>query len=201
MRHMFVGLTAVVVSVGVMSAASQGRNFSGTWTIDLEKTMAERQASGAAGAGGGGVISGGMVAAGGGGGGVAVARSGGSGGTGGGFGGGVIAASGGGGGGTMVARAGGSGGGGDTVITLSATALTMDVGDVRTVYPLNGAEVALTAGANPARATAVWDGDTVVITTTVDRPTGQTTSTARWSVDGDWLVRDSGVKVFYKRKS
>src|SRR6187455_3025218 len=88
-------IAAVLMTVGL---GAQGRNFSGTWTVDSEKTMAAGGgvggARGAAGGGGvmvaraagdtgavaGGVATTGGGRGGGGGGAVAVARSGGAGG-------------------------------------------------------------------------------------------------------------------------
>src|SRR5688572_2031841 len=43
MRNMCLGITAVVVTVGMVSVNAQGRNFSGTWVVDSEKTMAAMQ--------------------------------------------------------------------------------------------------------------------------------------------------------------
>lgn len=208
MKNMYVGLAAIVVSVSAVSAASQGRNFSGTWTVDAQKTAEARRASGGGGAmimaGGVGAAGGVMVGGGGGGmgsagGGAAVARSGGSGGSGGGFGGAMVAGSGSAGGGAVMARAGGAGMNSDTVITLTSASFTIEVGETSTTYPLNGTEVTLPSR-NNAHAKAVWDGDTIVITTTVDLPNGPVTSTTKWHMDGDSLVRETGAKTFYKRK-
>lgn len=55
MRQMAV-MAALAVGMSVMSVAAQGRNFSGTWVVDAEKTAA---AAPAGGGGGGAVISGG----------------------------------------------------------------------------------------------------------------------------------------------
>lgn len=180
MRHMYVGLAAIVVSVGVVSAASQGRNFSGTWTVDMQKTMEARQSGGGAG----------MIVASGAGGGMAA--------------GGVMTGGGGmgsGGGGAVAARSGGAGGAmADTVITLTATTFTIEVGETITAYPINGTEITVPARNVSAHAKAVWEGDTIVITTTIDLPNGPTTATAKWALEGDSLVRETGSKLYYKRK-
>jgi hypothetical protein len=194
---MYVGLAAIVVSVGVMSAAGQGRSFSGTWVIDSEKTIAAMSASG-----GGGAISGG------GGGGAAMVRSGGSGG------GAVSAGAGGGtGGGMAVASAGGGGGVGggggamvrsttspDTIIAMDASTFSVEANGVKTSYPLNGAEVAVDVRGAAGRAKASWQGDVLVVSTTVESPNGPVTSVVRWSMEGDSLVRETARKSYYKRK-
>lgn len=197
MRHMCVGLAAIAVSVGVMSAASQGRSFSGTWVVDSEKTMAA------------------MPAGGGGAGGAVIARSGGSGGSmapAGGVavgGGGGVARGSGGGGGVAVMSAGGTGGGmvaragtgsSDTIIRLDATTFSLEAGGAKTAYPLNGTEVPVEVRGIGGHGRAAWEGDTLVITTTLDSPNGPVTSVARWSMDGDSLVRETARKTYYKRK-
>jgi hypothetical protein len=166
---MFVGLTAIAVSVGTLSVAAQGRNFSGTWVVDSEKTMAAMAA-----AGGGGT----MTAAGGGGGAV-VARSGGGGGRGGG-----------------MASAGST----DTVISLDGTAFSLETGGVKTVYPLNGTEVLVEVRGVTGKGQAAWQGDVLTITTTLDSPNGPVTSSTKWSMEGDSLVRETARKAYYKRK-
>lgn len=205
MRNMCVGITAIVVTVGMASVGAQGRNFSGTWVIDSEKTMAAMQAAvgemtGAvvARSGGGGGRGGAMVSAGGGGGvaGGAVARSGGGGGV----------ASAGSGGGTMTAAGGGGGRGGavgvatDTVITLDASTFSTDIGGIHTSYPLNGSEVTIQLRNSEARAKASWKGDTLVIEQTINSPNGPVTSTTSWFLEGDSLVRETTRKTYYKRK-
>ena len=186
MRNMFVGLTAIVVSVGVMAAAAQGRGFSGTWVVDLEKTMAAMAASGGGGQGGA------VMARGGGGvvGGIAVAGAGGGGGRGRG---GAVA-----GGGGVIARGGTATS--DTVISLDATTLSIEAGGVKTSYPVNGTDVAVSVRGITGHARAAWEGDTLVITTTLDGPNGPVTSVARWSMEGESLVRETVRKTYYKRK-
>lgn len=213
MRNMSLGLTAFVVSVGMVSVSAQGRNFSGTWVIDSEKTMAAAQASGespeARVIAGGGGAGGAVVSAGGGGGmgGAVIARSGS--GTGGGAAvaggrGGAVGSVSGGGGGTLVASAGGGGTrvavNTDMVITMDANTFTTDTAGLHTSYPLNGNEVTVQLRNSEARAKANWKGDTLVIETTVETPTGPLVSTTSWFLEGDSLVRQTTRKTYYKRK-
>jgi hypothetical protein len=206
MRNMSLGITAFVVSVGIVSVSAQGRSFSGTWVIDSEKTMAAAQSSGEPGtraiAGSGG--EGRIVASGGTGGaaagGVAEAR------TRSGSGGGGAATAGGGGRVIAAPAAGGSGGrvgavvSTDTVITMDANNFITDIGGVRTSYPLNGSEVAVQLRNSEGRARASWKGDTLVIETTLETPTGPLVSTTSWYLEGDSLVRLTNRKTYYKRK-
>ena len=216
------GVTAVIVCVSVsgMSAAGQGRSFSGTWVVDAEKTMeARREAmanspTGVVVAGGGGGGRGGAVATGGGGG--TMVASGGGGGAvvsrGGGAGGGTMVASGGGGG---VAVAGGGGGGGrggviasvaggsassETIIALDSSAFSIAIGGVRTSYPLNGSEVVVQMRGAEGRAHASWAGDKLVIETTMDTANGPVVNRTSWFIEGDALVRETASKTYYKRK-
>jgi hypothetical protein len=194
MRNICVGIAAIAVSVGTMSVAAQGRNFSGTWVVDSEKTMAAAEAAGM-GSGGGT-----MVARSGGGAGGAV---------------GAVAAAGGGESRRMIASGGeavgtrSAGGGGavggvmvsaDTVITMDGTSFSIEQGGTKTSYPLNGTEVAVTVRNYSGKARATWQGDTLVITQTVDMPNGPVTSSTNWSMEGDSLLRESGRKTYYKRK-
>lgn len=180
MRQMVV-MTALAVGVSVMSVAAQGRNFSGTWVIDAEKTAAAAPAAG--GGGGGAVVSRSMA----GGGGGAV---------GGGVGGGAMS---GGGGGGVVTRSMASGSS-DTVITLDASTFTIEVGGVKTSYPTNGTETAIEVRGVSGRATAKWQGDVLTITSTIDAANGPVTSTQSWSMEGESLVRETARKTYYKRK-
>ncbi len=207
MRNMSLGITAFVVSVGMISVGAQGRNFSGTWVIDGDKTMAAIQASGETGGamvarGGGGGAGGGVavggVMSGGGGGSVAVARGSG----GGGMGGGVASA---GSGGAVMSAGGGGGRGGvvvssDTVLSIDANTFSTDIGGIHTSYPLNGSEVTVQLRSGEARARASWKGDTLVIEQTIDSPNGPVTSTTSWFLEGDSLVRQTARKTYYKRK-
>jgi hypothetical protein len=206
MRNMSLGITAFVVSVGMISVGAQGRSFSGTWVIDSEKTAAAAQAAGdqatmtaRPGGSGGRVMSGGS-------GGSSVAATGG-GGTGtrsiAGGGGGVMV---GGTGGAAAATAGGGGGGGrvvinaDTVIAIDANTFSTTIGGVHTSYPLNGTEVTVQLRNTEARAKASWKGDMLVIETTMETANGPMTSTTSWFIEGDSLVRLTTRKTYYKKK-
>ena len=179
MRNMSLGITAFVVSVGMISVGAQGRNFSGTWVIDSETTMAAMQASGEivarSGGGGAGGARGGVVSAGGTGGGVMSA-----------------AGVGGGRGRVMVST--------DTVMTIDATTFSTDIAGIHTSYPLNGSEVTVQLRNGEARARALWKGDMLVIEQTIDSPNGPVTSTTSWFLEGESLVRLTTRKTYYKRK-
>ncbi len=183
------GVAAVAVCLSVLSLSAQGRNFSGTWVVDTEKTLA------AATSGGGGGGRGGVAVAGGGGGGGGSMGAGVSGG---------VAVAGGGGGGRGGARGGGAVGGGavsmDTVITLDRTTFTIETSTQKTTYPLDGSETRVDVRGTSGRATAVWEGDTLKITTTLDAQNGPQVSVARWFMEGDSLVRETTRKTYYKRK-
>ena len=225
MRNMCLGITAFVVTVGMVSVGAQGRNFSGTWIIDSEKTQAAALASAeqptramvtrsAGGDGGAARGTGGAVASagtGGGGGGVAV--------------GGVMTAGAGGGGrargtgsgegavaaapterrvaGGVMLGAGGGGRGGatDMVITSDGSTFTIDNGGIVTSYPTNGSEttIQLRSGAT-AKARASWKGDTLIIEETRDTPDGAMTNTTSWFLEGDSLVRLTTRRTYFKKK-
>lgn len=181
------GVAAAAVCLSVMSLSAQGRNFSGTWVVDTEKTMAAAPSGGGGGGRGGVAIGGGggMGAGVGGGGGVAVAGGGGGGGRGGAMGGGAV-------GGIAVSM--------DTVITLDRTTFTIETSTQKTTYPLDGSETRIDVRGTSGRATAVWEGDTLKITTTLDAQNGPQVSVARWFMEGDSLVRETTRKTYYKRK-
>lgn len=181
MRKMTV-MAALAVAASVMSVAAQGRNFSGTWVIDAEKTAA---AAPAAGAGGGGGV---MV----GGGGARVVRGANAGG-------GTGGAVSGGGGAVMMARP-ATAGSSDTVITLDGSTFTLEVGGVKTSYATNGTETPIEVRGRTGRASAKWHGDVLTITTTLDGPDGQVTTSQSWSLEGESLVRETTRKTYYKRK-
>jgi hypothetical protein len=218
MRNLCMGVAAVIVCVNVagMSAAGQGRNFSGTWVIDLERTMeARREAmsssptgvvvAGGGGGGRGGAIAGGTMVASGGGGSAVIARGGGAGG------GGTMVASGGG-GGVAVAGGGGGGRGGviasvggvsvntETIIALDSSAFSIEIGGVQTSYPLNGSDVVVQMRGAEGRAHASWAGDKLVIETTMDSVNGPVVNRTSWFIEGDALVRETTSKTYYKRK-
>lgn len=223
MRNMCLGITAFVVSVGLVSVGAQGRNFSGTWVIDSEKTMAAAQAAtgemaavarGGGAAGGTRIIARGEGTSAGGGGsatGTRVARSGGSG-TGDAtaaargrvaVGGTVSAAGGGGAAGTGEVRAvrgGGAGVSTDMVIAIDGNTFSTNIGGVHTSYPLDGSEVTVQTRGGEAKARASWKGDMLVIEQTIDSANGPVTSTTSWFLEGDSLVRLTTRRTYYKKK-
>ena len=211
MRNMCLGITAVVVTVGMVSVSAQGRNFSGTWVIDSEKTTAametatgERRIVEGGGVGGRarGTAAGAAVSAGGGGGTAGGTRA--------------IASAGGGGGavaaGTEARVARGGGGGAvisaDTVIAIDANRFSTDIGGMHTSYPLDGSEVTVPvrsrgpegAVTSEGKARASWKGDMLVIETTVNGPDGPVISTTSWFLEGDSLVRLTTRRTYYKKK-
>lgn len=171
-----------VATIGLWSASvfAQGRNFSGSWTVDSEKTMAAMSSAEAPA---------GAVARGGGGGGM---RSGG------GAGGGSISAVGAGGGGTMgaVARSGGGGRGGGgvapaTILALDANTFTMGSGETARVYRLDGSPTVLDTPAGRSTSKASWKDDKLVIETTLEGANGPVNSTMVWYLEGESLVREN----------
>ena len=200
MRNMSLGITAFAVSIGMISVGAQGRNFSGTWVIDSEKTMAAAEATGGGtetrvargvGGGGGGAAAGGRVISGGSGvavGSTSVARGGDRVAAGG-----STTAAGGGGRGVMISS--------DTVIAIDANTFSTDIGGVHTSYPLNGSEVTVqTRGTQTAKARASWKGDTLIIEQTIESPNGPVSSTTSWYLEGDSLVRLTTRRTYFKRK-
>jgi hypothetical protein len=181
-RAVLLGVAAAaLMSVGL---GAQGRNFSGTWTIDSEKTSAANAgmagAGGARGGGGGGVATverrvgdpatAGAVAVGGGG-------------------------RGGGGGGTMVARAGAGGavavGPVGTTITLDTKSFSVTQGENTTAYALDGSVSDISNAMRKATAKAAWQGDKLVIQTTVEGQNGPVVTQATWYLEGESLVREN----------
>jgi len=188
---MLSAVAAVLLSVGV---GAQGRNFSGAWVIDSEKTAA---------AGGGAM---------GGGGGAMVARSGGGGSSTGAI---AVGGSGGARGGAVagVGVGGARGGGGGVApglsLTIDANAFTLVNGATTTTYKLDGS---VTNIENPTRkisAKASWQGDKIAIETTAEGPNGPIVTNALWYLEGDYLVRENKStgpdgqevvrKTYYKR--
>ena len=173
-------IAAVAAALTSAGLAAQGRNFSGNWTIDSEKTAA-------VGGGGGG---GGAVArsGGGGGGGGAVIASGGSA---------TMAASGGGrggGGGGAVARAGGAGGAvisSGMTLSIDANNFTITQGQTSTTYQTDGSITNLDTAGRKASAKASWQGDKLVIETTTESANGTMVSQATWYLEGESLVREN----------
>jgi hypothetical protein len=189
-------IAAVLMSAGL---AAQGRNFSGTWTVDTEKTMAAGGGGGARGSSGGGAMAvrrvddTGAVAAGG-----VVATGGGRGG-------------GGGGGSEVVARGGGGGVvvAAGTTVAVDAKSFTITQGQTTTAYALDGSATDVSNQARKATAKATWQGDKIAIETTAEGPNGPVVTHATWYLEGDSLVRENTStgpdgtpvvrKTYYKR--
>ena len=170
-------IAAVVMSVGL---AAQGRNFSGTWTIDSEKTMAAN--GGTMGGGRGGASGGGDAT-------MARRVDTGTGGTVGVAGGGA-----GGGGGVAVARSSGAGGAvvaTGTVLTVDTKSFSIAQGQTTTTYPLDGSATELNTPRGKTVAKASWQGDKIAIETTVEGPNGPIVTHATWYLEGESLVREN----------
>ena len=172
-------VAAVLMSVG---AGAQGRNFSGTWTIDAEKTAAA--GGGAAGGvvggrGGGGGESRVMVAGSGGDRSAAAATAVGGGGARGGAVGGVVVAGGGG------ARSTGMS------VTMDANSFTLVNGATTTTYKLDGSVTNIENPRGTVTAKAAWQGDKIAIETTSEGPNGAIVTHAFWYLEGDYLVREN----------
>lgn len=173
-------VAAVLLSVGL---GAQGRNFSGTWVVDAEKTSA---ASG----GGGGV----RVAAAGSGTATESRR---------------VVAGGGGAGGAVVARGGAAGVAPGLTITADANMFSIANGTSTTVYKLDGSVINIENARAKSTAKATWQGDKIVIDTTIEAPSGPVVQHASWYLEGDSLVRENRStgadgeevvrKTYYKR--
>ena len=224
MRNMCLGITTFVVSVGMVSVGAQGRNFSGTWVIDSEKTMAAAQAAlgetvaagggetrvmrgtgtGEGTAAGSGSATGRVVARGAGGGGASGTGEGTTRARGGVAVGGTVSAAGGGGaagtGEVRAVRGGGAGVSTDMVIAIDGNTFSTNMGGVQTSYPLDGSEVTVQTRGGDAKARASWKGDMLVIETTINGPDGPVTSTTSWFLEGDSLVRLTTRRTYYKKK-
>lgn len=199
---------AAVLFLMTTGLFAQGKNFTGSWTIDTERMAA---VAGAAGGGGAGMRSGG-----GGGGGVMVA--------------GAPAGAGGGGGGMRTGGGGGRGGGGMVAgasttpppvgatgspaslsFDITATAVTLSNGTTGTAYQLDGSALAFTSVRGEATARASWKADHFVIETTISGAAGPIVTTSQWYLDDQGLVNESSTKTadgqstsrkaYYKRKS
>ena len=88
---------------------------------------------------------------------------------------------------------GGRGGmGGPMTIALDANTLTITRetpnGAMNQVYKLDGSESTIQMGQMEAKATAKWEGNTIVVTTTRQGQNGEVKTTAVYSIDGDYLV-------------
>jgi len=151
-----VGALAVVLwAAGAFAQAKP--DFSGSWTLDAEKTAAanpEMQA------GGGG-------------------------------------------------RGGRGGGMGAMTIKHDGSTLTVETqgrqGPQSIAYKLDGTEVQVPGGrGGAASAKAMWEGMTIVISTTRDMQGQMMTTKAVYSMDGDWLVvtretQNGTIKTYYKK--
>ena len=176
-RAVLVG--AVAAALMSVSLYAQGRNFSGTWTIDSEKTTAANAGMAGGGARGGGGGGGGTIerraidpaTAG------AVAVGGGG--------------RGGSGGGTMVARSGAAAGPVGTTITLDTKSFSVTQGENTTAYALDGSATDISNAMRKATAKASWQGDKLVIQTTAEGPNGPVVTQATWYLEGESLVREN----------
>ncbi|HYN07689.1 MAG TPA: hypothetical protein VES67_09885 [Vicinamibacterales bacterium] len=185
----------IAIGLGLLCAtlSAQGRNFAGSWTIDLERTAAANAGAVMGGRGGGG--GGGMRSGGGGGGGTVTPVTGG-----------VVGGGARGGGGGMR-----SGGTGPVPMSITADANTFTVGsgETTTTYRLDGTATTNETPRGQVTVKASWQGDRVVIETTNQGPSGPMVSTATWYLEGDALVRETSApgpngeailrKTYFKR--
>jgi hypothetical protein len=188
---MLSAVAAVLLSVGV---GAQGRNFSGAWVIDSEKTAAS--SGGAANGGAGGVITRSAVA------GSTTRAVAGGGGAGGG--GGAVAA-----GDGSRARAGGAGIAPGLSVTMDANSFTIVNGSTTTTYKLDGSVTNIDNPRGKVSAKASWQGDRISIESTSETPNGVVTTHASWYLEGEYLVRENKStsqdgeelirKTYYKR--
>jgi hypothetical protein len=203
MKRVLPGLTLAAATLLVAGVSAQGRNFSGNWTVDVERTSAANAAvAGAAGGGGGAVIQARGAGGGGRGGGGAVA-------------GGVevpVAAAGAGG----MRGGGGAGGGrggpaGPTVIAIDSSSFTIGTGDAKTSYKLDGTPTVMPGPNGDRTSKTAWKGDHLVIETTSQGPSGPIVQTTSWYLEGEALVRETSTptpdgnpivrKTYYKKAS
>ena len=203
MKRVWPAIALAVATVGSAELLGQGRNFAGTWTLDIERTAAANVTAGAVAGGGGG----------------AVMRSGGAGGGGGGIGRGTPPAgvgagapAGGFAGGGAGMRSGGGGRGGaigPMAISIDASSFSITQGEATTAYQLDGVARATQSARGDVITKAAWKGDRLVIETTNPGPNGPIVSTATWYLDGDALVRETSTllpdgqttlrKTYYKK--
>lgn len=192
---MLSAVAAALLSIGV---GAQGRNFSGTWVIDQEKTTAAGGgAMGGRGGGSGEVTrsrvdgsAAGAVAVGG------VARGGG--------GDRAIAAAGVGG-----VRSAGGGAAAGLSLTMDANSFTIANGATTTTYKLDGSVTNIENPRAKISAKASWQGDRIAIETTSESPNGAIVTHAFWYLEGEYLVRENKStgpdgqdvirKTYYKR--
>ena len=191
-------IPTIALGLGLLCAnlPAQGRNFAGSWTVDVERTMAANPAGVAGGRGGGG----GMRSGGGGGGGTVTPITGGA----------VAGARGGGGGGVGGGMRSGGAGPVPMSITADANTFTVTSGETTTNYRLDGQSATIsTPRGGQATVKASWQGDRVVIETTNQGPEGPLVTTATWYMEGDALVRETNApgpngesisrKTYFKR--
>ena len=179
-RAVLVGAAAAALMS--VSLYAQGRNFSGTWTIDTEKTQAANAGMATAGGRGGGGGGGGAVAG-------EVRRTVDTGAVA--VGGGGARGAGGGTGGAMVARSGAAGGPVGTTITLDAKSFSVTQGETTTAYALDGSATDISNAMRKATAKASWQGDKLVIQTTAEGQNGPVVTQATWYLEGESLVREN----------
>jgi hypothetical protein len=186
-------IPTIALGLGLLCAnlPAQGRNFAGSWTVDLERTMAANPGvSGGRGGGGAGMRSGG--------GGIGTPMTGGA----------VAGARGGGGAGGGGMRSGGAGPA-PMNITADANTFTVGTGETITTYRLDGTPTTTETPRGQSTARAAWQGDRIVIETTTQGPNGPLVSTATWYLEGDALVRETSApgpngesisrKTYFKR--
>jgi hypothetical protein len=201
---------AAVLLLMTTGLSAQGRNFAGSWTIDVERMAAAAGAGGQAMArgggaggmrsgGGGGTVAGSTTAVGGGAGGM---RTGGGGRGGGGA---VAGAS------TTPPPVGATGSPASLSFEMTATVVTLSNGTTDTAYHLDGSTLAFNTVRGDATAKASWKADHFVIETTINGAAGPIVTTSAWYLDEQGLVNESSTKTadgqsasrttFYKRKS
>jgi hypothetical protein len=171
-------MAASLFATGGVSA--QGRNFAGTWTLDVDRMVEVMGATARSGGGGGAVGGGGMRGRAGGDTGAVAAGAGGG-----------VARSGGGGGGGGGMRGGrGGGAAGPMSLSLDANTFTVGSGEISTAYKLDGSVTTTDTERGQITTKAAWKGDHIVIETTAPGPNGLITTTTSWYLEGESLVRE-----------
>jgi len=159
MKRVSMLIGAVAVVLWAASAFAQAKpDFSGSWTLDAEKTAAANPEMAAGGGGG---------------------------------------------------RGGRGGGAGAMTIKHDGSSLTVETqgrqGPQSVTYKLDGSEVQVPGGrGGAATAKAVWEGTTIVISTTRDMQGQMMTNKQVYSMDGAWLVvarenPNGTFKAYYKK--
>jgi hypothetical protein len=90
------------------------------------------------------------------------------------------------------------------VITLDTSRFTIGAGDTSTTYRLDGSTTTFDTATGRATAKAAWNGDKLVIETTIEGANGQTSQTTSYYLEGEWLVRETQTstlsrKTYFKR--